>query len=217
VIRSKVTVAPTSEPITLTELKAHLRITGTAEDTLLTDYIETARIMVEDITGRKLINQTLVGYTDSFSSDNNGQVKGEWWSGVRVGTYFTHILNGKTFIELDWTPISSITSVYTVDDDASETLYASTNYYLDNFDNDMKSRIYLTENAEIPTGLRCQNAIKITYVAGYGATAASVPMSLNHAVKLMAAEIYNKRGDCEDCALNAGVLPTLQQYKIMSL
>jgi hypothetical protein len=213
-LKSKVTVAPSIEPVTLAEVKEHLRITASNEDTLISTYIEAARQMAEDVTGRKFITQTLVGYVDTLGS---GSVHGNWWSGTQTGTYFTHILNGKAFIELDWTPCSSITSIYTVDDDATETLYASTNYYLDNYDNDIQSRIRLTENAEIPTGLRHENAVKVTYVAGYGATAASVPMKLRHAIKMMAAELYNKRGDCDDCAMSAGQMPVLNQYKIQRL
>ena len=213
-MKSKVTVEPSIEPVTLTEVKEHLRITASNEDDLIDTYIEAARRMAEEITGRKFITQTIVGYVDTLGS---GSVQGNWWTGTRTGTYFTHILNGKAFIELDWTPCSSITSVYTVDDDATETLYASSNYYLENYDNDMPARIRLVENAAIPTGLRHENAVKVTYVAGYGATAATVPMSIRNAIKMMTAELYNKRGDCDDCALNAGQMSTLSQYKIQKI
>lgn len=212
-MKSKVTVAPSIEPVTLAEVKTHLRITASNEDDLIDDYIEAARQMAEDITGRKFISQTLVGYVDDFGT---GVVNGNWWSGTKVGTYFSHILNGKAFIELDWAPCSSITSIYTIAEDATETLYASTNYYLDNYDDDLYPRVNLTDNASFPTSMRSNNAIKVTYVAGYGATAASVPMKLRHAIKMMAAELYNKRGDCDDCAMSAGQMPALSQYRILS-
>jgi uncharacterized phiE125 gp8 family phage protein len=55
-----VTVEPESEPLTLTEAKAQCRVDGTDDDDLLTDYIETARTLVEQYTGTKLVSQTVV-------------------------------------------------------------------------------------------------------------------------------------------------------------
>lgn len=213
-MKSKVTSEPSIEPVTLAQVKEHLRITASNEDDLITEYIIAARQLAEDVTGRKFITQTLTGYLDNLGT---GLVQGNWWSGTRTGTYFSHIMNNKAFMELDWTPCSSITSIYTIDDDATETLYASTNYYLENYDNDMHARVHLIENASYPTSMRSENAVKITYVAGYGATAASVPSKLRHAIKMMAAELYNKRGDCDDCAMSAGQMPILSQYKIQKI
>lgn len=210
-MKSKVTTAPSIEPVTLEEVKAHLRITATNEDGLLNTYIQAARELAEDITGRKFITQTLTGYVDDFGG---GGIHGNWWTGQREGTYFSHILNGKGFIELDKTPASSITQIDTVDRDNAETVYASTNYYLENYDNDMPARVHLNDNASIPSNIRDRNGIKVTYVAGYGSTRTSVPMKLRHAIKMMAAELYNKRGDCDDCAMSSGQLPILTSYKI---
>ena len=210
-MKSKVTTAPTIEPVTLAEVKDHLRITATNEDGLINTYIEAAREIAEDITGRKFINQTLTGYVDNFGS---GNVHGEWWTGQKTGTYFSHILQGKGFIELDYTPVSSITQIDTVDRDNAETTYSSDNYYLENYDNDTPARVHLNDNASIPSNIRDRNGIKVTYIAGYGSARSSVPMKLRHAIKMMAAELYNKRGDCDDCALEAGQMPVLLNYKI---
>ena len=213
-MKSKVTTAPTIEPITLEEVKEHLRLTSTNEDDLILDYIASARQMAEDITGRKFINQTLTGYVDSFG---RGNVHGKWWTGTQTGTYFTHLLDGKAFVDFDWTPVSSITQVDTIDDDNVETVYDSSNYYLENYDDDMPARMHLNNNATLPTDFRAQNAVKVQYVAGYGATRSSVPQKLRHAIKMMTAVLYNKRGDCEDgesCACEAGQMNNLLMYKL---
>ncbi len=57
-----------AEPVTLTEVKEHLRITSTAEDDLLTLYITAARQAAETITGRALINTQWELAIDSFAS-----------------------------------------------------------------------------------------------------------------------------------------------------
>ena len=51
------TVEPTVEPVTLSEVKAHLRIDGTTEDDLLGGLIRAARQDVERSTGIALIEQ----------------------------------------------------------------------------------------------------------------------------------------------------------------
>lgn len=56
----EVTVEPTSEPLTLAEVKAQCRVDGTTDDGLLTAYIVAARRYVEEYTGLKLMEQTVV-------------------------------------------------------------------------------------------------------------------------------------------------------------
>lgn len=48
---------PQTEPVTLSEAKAHLRIDGSEEDELLSALITTAREMAEDYTRRSLVLQ----------------------------------------------------------------------------------------------------------------------------------------------------------------
>lgn len=61
-----VTVEPASESVTLTEAKAQCRVDGSDSDTLLTDYIETARTLVEQYTGTRLVSQTVVMRASHF-------------------------------------------------------------------------------------------------------------------------------------------------------
>jgi uncharacterized phiE125 gp8 family phage protein len=51
------TVEPVAEPVTLAEAKAHLRLTATREDDLLSGLIRAARQEVERATGLALIDQ----------------------------------------------------------------------------------------------------------------------------------------------------------------
>jgi len=49
---------PASEPVTLSELKAHLRVDGTSEDVYLAQLITAAREYAEDYQGRAYIDRT---------------------------------------------------------------------------------------------------------------------------------------------------------------
>lgn len=54
----KVITPPAAEPLTLAETKLHLRVDHTADDTLITALIATAREWVESYTGKSLVEQT---------------------------------------------------------------------------------------------------------------------------------------------------------------
>ena len=207
-MRSKVTTAPAIEPVTLTELKASLRVTSTAEDTLLSQYITDARLLVERITGRKLINQTITSYYTDF---NGSSVNSAWWSGTRV--MHESVLYERQKIELEFAPVQSLTSLSQVEDDNSETVVASTEYYLDNYDDDMRSIIRPV--SVLTAGSRNENNLKAVYVAGYGALASDVPSALRRAIIVLAGQLYVNRGDCGDqCQSDCGVSQMLGPYII---
>lgn len=206
-MRSKVTTAPASEPVTLTELKASLRITSTAEDTLLTQYITDARLLVERLTGRKLINQTITAYYTGMGE----QISSEWWSGTRVMS--EKMIYGNPRLELEFAPVQSVTTVHAVETDNSETLIASTEYYLDNYDDDMRSLIRPV--TFMNAGSRRENNMKVVYVAGYGSSASSVPSALRRAVLVLAGMLYANRGDCGDqCQTDCGAKQMIEPYII---
>jgi len=93
---------PATEPITLAEAKAHLRIDSSDEDVWINSAIISARMMVELYLRRYLITQTWM-----LSYDN------------------------ETPIEIDLTEgIQSISSVKIIARDAMETIIDSADYYL---------------------------------------------------------------------------------------
>jgi uncharacterized phiE125 gp8 family phage protein len=163
------------EPVSLTEAKAQLRIDGTDEDTLIGMLIESARDYVETVTRRALINQTWYAYMDAFPSERD-------------------------FLYLPKCPLSSVTSVKYTDTDSVLQTWGSSNYVVD-AQTSSPGRISLAYNADWPTSVKPQaNSIVIEYVAGYGATSASVPASIRQAVLLILAHWYENR---ESVALGA--------------
>ena len=143
------TSGPAIEPITLEEMKTRLRISGCDFDSELSDMLISARQQVEADTYRKLITQTVVMYQEDFVS-----------------------LLGPLDIRL--APIQSITHVKYYDRDDALQTFAAADYYANL--TSTPPEIRLKEAKQWPnTSLYRPNKVEVTMVAGYGATAASVP------------------------------------------
>lgn len=169
---------PSVEPISLNEVKAQLRIDGSADDTLLTSYIAAARAYVESTTGLALNTQT-------------------WEMTLHDWPY------GSNPIVLPKQPVQSITTI-TYADQANQTqTLASLVYEIDV--TRTPAFITLTENSDWPDIYDKQAAITIRFVAGYGATAASVPEPIRQAMLLLVGHWYANR---EQVTLGAGLTAT---------
>jgi len=181
------TVAPAAEPVNLDEAKAHLRVDVTDDDVLISRLIQAAREYVEEATGRALINQTW-----RLSLD-------DWPEG--------------DYIELPRPPLSSVTSVVYTDSDATAHTF-STSYY--DVDTDSEpGRVVLEYGDDWPSAtLATMNPIVITYIAGYGATSASVPEHLRQAILLLIGHWYENR---EGMVIGQGLVPITVPYAIQSL
>lgn len=159
----RVTTAPVSEPITLTEAKAHCRVDTTDEDDLLTAYLVTAREKVESDTERALMPQTITLRLDAFP---------KW-------------------IELRRCPVSSGTVVITYVDTAGDTqTLSSTNYIVDQHGE--PGRITPAVGYAWPSTALQINAVTVVFSAGY-ASAELVPAAAKHAMKLLIGHWYRNR------------------------
>lgn len=86
---------PTAEPLTLAEIKAHLRLDGSEEDTLLSSLITTAREHLERETGLCLIAQSWRFYLDRWPQDGI----------VRIEKYPLRTIDAVTVYEADGTAV----------------------------------------------------------------------------------------------------------------
>lgn len=170
------TVDPTIDPVTLAEAKLHLRVDGNDEDSLIEGIITAAVDFFEKRTGRALINQTW-----SYTIDN-------WYASLDPVK--------PLWLYLPRAPLSSVTSIYYIATDGSSTLWASSNYTVDT--NSEPGRLALAYSKTWPVTREVVNAITITYVAGYGATAASVPVGIKRALMVLISDLYNNRGSIEE-------------------
>jgi len=179
-----VTTEPTTEPITVAELKTFARIDGTDEDTYLTSLITAIRQASENYLGRALISQTI-----TLSMD--------WWPGESI--------------ELPRPPLISVTSIGTLDEDDTETTYSSDNYYLDT--RSEPGLIVVKSGSSLPAFVtRRHGAYKIVYVAGYGILATDVPQPIREAIKFWCTWIYENRVPITDPPDTA--MLTLNPYRM---
>jgi uncharacterized phiE125 gp8 family phage protein len=91
------------------------------------------------------------------------------------------------YIELLYGPVQSVVVTYQDENDATQTL-ASSEYWLDTHGIcTIHVKNYWPSTKDRPA------AVTITYVAGYGSTAASVPAALRSAVLMRLAHMYENR------------------------
>ena len=162
--RLSIDTGPASEPVTLTQVKAQLRITGTSEDTRLGDLITAARELVEAYTHRALITQTWEQYHD------------RWPNGKGFG-----LAKGRAI---------SLTSITYIDELDNSDTFDTTDVDLATWE-DPYPRITLKEGIDWPTvTLRPHDGVIVKFVAGYG-NAAAVPAPLKQAIIMAVTALYD--------------------------
>jgi uncharacterized phiE125 gp8 family phage protein len=151
-ITYNVTVEPSSEPITLNEMKDRLRVTTCDFDNEINDLIVAGRQQVEHDTHRKLVTQTVEILLDDFPS-------------------------GDTF-EIRQLPVASVTSIAYTDGAGDAQTFASSNYSTDLVSK--PPRIMLVSGANWPAVDEIPNAVTITVVCG--TAVGSVPKAARLAI-----------------------------------
>jgi hypothetical protein len=203
-----ISIGPAAEPLTLSEAKSWLRIDGDDDDTLISQLIGTATAAAEQYLRRSLINQTLKLTIDLCNSGFDSIL------GDGVYNLPETLLYGALPhpIELPRGPIVSVTSITTYDISNTSSVYSSANYFVDT----AGEKIVLNVGSIWPSNLRQAAACEVLYVAGYGATASSVPQGIKMAMLIHIASIYEQRGMCEDAMdLPPGAKNLLKQFRIM--
>ncbi len=177
------TVAPTTEPLCLADAKAHMRVEIDDDDEMIVGLIKTARAYIENATWRQLISATWKWYLPGFP---------------RV--FFVP----KPPLQSAGTSITYVDSA-----GATQTLAASV------YDVNAKSspgRIVEAYAQGWPSTRDDENAVIVTFVAGYGNSASDVPDPLVKAMKLMVSQLYENR---EPVTLNA--TPSIVPYAMGSM
>jgi uncharacterized phiE125 gp8 family phage protein len=136
------------------------------EDTYIEDLIKSARRLIELHTGRRFITQTWETALGSFPRGDK--------------------------IELPYPPLQSVTSVKYYDTDDTEATFSSDDYYVDTYAE--PGALSLNYGESWPsTTLRPANGVIVRYVVGYGDAESDVPEMYKQAIKILAAELYERR------------------------
>jgi uncharacterized phiE125 gp8 family phage protein len=155
---------PSLEPVTLNDMKLHLRVTHDSEDALISNLIKGAREEVEQATGLALITQQWRLYLDC------------WPQSLTV--------------LLQRAPVLSLDAVTIFDESGTPTTAQVATFVLDR--TSRPARIAVPDDVARPG--KVLNGIEIDFTAGFGATGVEVPDGLKRAVMLLAAHWYEYRG-----------------------
>lgn len=155
--------APASEPVSLTQAKAHLRVDHTDDDTMIGAMIQAAREAAEHQTGRALVTQTWELVLDAFPAAE---------------------------IELVKPPVQSITSITYEDTAGATQTLSATAYALAAYDT--RGWVIPDVDTAWPGTYGAVGSVRVRFVAGYGA-AAAVPTSITSWMLLQIGAAYRNR------------------------
>jgi uncharacterized phiE125 gp8 family phage protein len=124
--------------------------------------------------------------------------------GVHTGSR-PYLLGGGETLDVPFPPLQSVTSVVTYDRGNNAATFDTAQYQVDL----QSGRIYLNEGETWPSDLRAQDAVQVTYVAGYGS--GSVPAPILQAIRLYVQGMYD--GTC--MGLSAEAMALLAPYRLM--
>ena len=170
---------PAEEPVTLTEAKAHLRVTASDDDTYITALVKVARQMAETYLKRSICTQTLDYSLDSFPAE----------------------------IDLPRPPARSITSITYTDEDGNSQSLSSAVYQTDLSGSVLHSIKTAVDQSWPSTQSGAYNAVVVRYVAGYAVPTDSpdlIPSPIKQAILLTVGELYENR---EETVIGVSVAP----------
>ena len=165
--------APTAEPVSLAEAKAHLRVLQSAEDALIASYLMAARESAETYTRRALAPQTW-----DLTIDYD-------WPTVRRqhdGLIIPRIVLPKP-------PLTSVTSITYVDTAGASQTLAGSQYLVDA--RGIEGVIEPTYNVTWPSVREQRAAITVRFVTGY----TQIPEAVRAAILLTLGHLYEHRED----------------------
>lgn len=199
-----VTASTDSLPITINAMKQYLRVDGSEDDELILTYINAAVEAIKQHTRRAIKTETFVFKADGFVDGGGDDRLLQLGPGLHTGSK-PYILGGGETLDLPFPPLQSVTSVVTYDRGNNALTFSASNYRVDL----QSGRIYLNEGETWPSDLRAQDAVEVTYVAGYGS--ASVPAPILHALRLTVQGMYD--GTC--MGLTSEAMGLLAPYRLM--
>jgi uncharacterized phiE125 gp8 family phage protein len=181
--------APASEPVSLAEAKAQLRVVHTDDDQLIAALITAARRVVEARTGLCLIAQAWLCLRDAWPED-----------GV---------------IDLPVAPLLAVEEIGVYGEDDTKAVIDPAHYVVDAASR--PPRVMLRGSRLWPRPGRALNGIGIRVAAGFGALPADVPQPLRQAIELLVAHFYAQRGDEAGGGLPLGLGALLDPYRRVRL
>lgn len=162
----KLITAPTSEPVSLAEARAHLQDPPQQDDAMISTLITVARQYIEEVASIRFMTQTWDIFLEEFPDDED--------------------------IDLPFAPLQSVTYLKYTDSANTQYTFSSSLYHVDTAHE--PGEITLAYGEQWPTvTLKTSNPIVVRAVFGY-ASASDVPAPLRQAMLLLIEHYYTNRG-----------------------
>lgn len=195
--RLVVVTAPAAEPITTAEAKTYLNVDQDAEDAMIGDLVTAARRLVEELTGRCLVNTVL---------------RAEWDHLPRCGTYYGAPVSRE--LVLPKAPLVSVAWLKYTDEDGAEQTFAASNYTVETgLDPNRLSRLWLNDTADWPDLGSYPGALRAQFTAGHGAAASDVPAEIKVLIRQLVKLWYDPARD----GVNIGNIVNDLPYSLRAL
>lgn len=184
---------PATEPVSLAEVKAFLKVDTADEDDLIQTLIAAGRVHMEAITRRAMIDQNWRLTLDDWPDGNE--------------------------VRLPLGPLDALVAVRVYDPDGAATVLTLAQFLADI--GSTPGRIVLPPTIEGEPVRRDALAIEIDYTAGYGAAASNVPEALRQAMLALVAHWFEHR-DAVLMAGTGAIVPVsfdklIAPYRVVSL
>ena len=167
---------PAVEPVTLAEAKAHLRVDTADDDAYITGLVRAAREWVEQYLDRTLVHTQWVMRFDKFPADSTADIELPRPPVVASGT------------------ATAVTVAYTLEDGTTAS-YSTASFRVDRVSTPGAVKTNYAQTW--PPHRQDDNAISVTWWAGYGPSGSDVPQGVKNAMLLYVHELYEKRGNAE--------------------
>lgn len=157
--------APSAKPVSVAEAKAHLRVDHDLDDALIGRAIDAA-----------------IGYLDGY-----GGILGRALVAQRWRQFFS-FWPASRCLPLRLAPVASIVEIRARAADGSESVVDPAGYRL--LAGASRPQVLVSLSAVLPALERAPDAVAVTYAAGYGDTAETVPAPIRQAILLMVGDMY---------------------------
>lgn len=198
-----VTASNDSPAISTADMKTFLRVDTDADDAVIAAYVSTATEAVKQHLRLAVLTETFVFKADGFSVAGADDRMLSLGPGVHTASV-PYILGGGETLDVPFPPLQSVTSIVTYDRGNNASTFSNTKYQVDL----QSGRIYLNEGEVWPSDLRAQDAVQVTYVAGYGS--GSIPDPILQAIRSYVEQLYD---GCE--GMTAEIKRLLAPYRRM--
>tara|TARA_R100001198_G_C5237577_1_gene215252 strand:- start:2180 stop:2749 length:570 start_codon:yes stop_codon:yes gene_type:complete len=165
-------------------MKTFLRVDTTDDDAVISSYVSAATEAIKQYLRVALLTETFVFKADGFEYSDADDRLLALGAGTHTGCR-PYLLGGGQTLDVPFPPLQSVTNIVTYNRGNTSSTFAASNYQLDL----QSGRIYLNDGSSWPSELRAQDAVEVTYVAGYGS--GSIPQPILQAIRMYVEQLYD--------------------------